>query len=348
MERFDLIVIGGGPAGAAAGITAARAGKRALLLERGRFPRHKVCGEFISPEATGLLRELLGAGGAEVLRTAPAVDEARLFVDGRTLSAPVSPPALSLPRFWLDQALWRAAEAAGCTCREETLVEEVTHPNGFVVRAGDQQWQSDAVVSASGRWSNLARTSQASVAPRWLGVKAHFREAHPHSSVDLYFFDGGYCGVQPVGEDAVNACAMVRADVASTLDQVFARHPDLWRRSRDWEPITEPVSTAPLIFRAPVPADASGVLNAGDAAGFIDPFAGDGIAIALRSGARATSASAGDYARWYGREILPAFRAAARFRRLMSTPAWARKLALSLLGNRRMAAWAVRATRGRG
>lgn len=347
MERFDLIVIGGGPAGAAAGITAARAGKRALLLERGRFPRHKVCGEFISSEATGLLRELLGPRGTELLGNAPMVGEARLFIDGRTLSAPVSPPALSLPRFALDQALWNEAEAAGCTCRQETQVDEVTRPGDFLVRAGDQQWESDAVISASGRWSNLARTSQAPAAPRWLGVKAHFREARPNPSVDLYFFDGGYCGVQPVGEDAVNACAMVRADVASTLDQVLARHPELWRRSRDWEAITEPVSTAPLVFREPAPTTDTGVLNAGDAAGFIDPFAGDGIAIALRSGAKAATASAADYVRWYGREVLPAFRAAARFRRLMSTPAWARTVALALLGNRRIAAWAVRATRSR-
>ena len=346
--RFDLIVIGGGPAGTATGITAARAGKRALLLERGRLPRHKVCGEFISSEATALLRELLGAGGAELLAAAPIVGEARLYVDGRTLSAPVSPPALSLPRFALDQALWHAAEEAGCTCRQEAPVDEVTRMDGFEVRCGDRKFQSDAVVSASGRWSNLTRVAQAPTAPRWLGVKAHFREARPHPSVDLYFFDGGYCGVQPIGEDAVNACAMVRADAASTLDQVFARHGELWRRSRDWEPITEPVTTAPLVFREPAPISDIGVLNAGDAAGFIDPFAGDGIAIALRSGAKAATATADEYTGWYGREILPAFRAAARFRRLMSTPAWARALALALLGNRRIAAWAVRATRSRG
>jgi flavin-dependent dehydrogenase len=348
MERFDLIVIGGGPAGAAAGITAARAGKRALLLERGRFPRQKVCGEFISSEATGLLRELLGTGGTDLLNVAPVVSEARLFADGRTLSAPLSPPALSLPRFALDQALWHVAEEAGCVCRQETQVDEVTHPDRFEVRAGEQQWQSDTVVSASGRWSNLTRAMQGPDAPRWLGAKGHFREAHPHPSVDLYFFDGGYCGVQSIGDETVNACAMVRGDVASTLDQVFARHPELWRRTRDWAPISEPVATAPLVFRNPAPIGPDGVLNAGDAAGFIDPFAGDGIAIALRSGAKAAIGRADEYARWYTREILPAFRAAARFRRLMSTPAWARTLALSLLGSRRVAAWAVRATRSRG
>src|SRR3954468_24325336 len=91
MSDFDLIVIGGGPAGSAAAITAGRNGKRVLLLERGRFPRHKVCSEFISSEATGVLRELLGTRPAELLAGAPAVRSSRLFLDGRTLTAPISP-----------------------------------------------------------------------------------------------------------------------------------------------------------------------------------------------------------------------------------------------------------------
>lgn len=347
MSGYRLAVIGGGPAGCAAAITAARAGERVLLSERGRFPRHKVCGEFVSPEATGLLRELLGAAGEELLAAAPRLAHARLFIDGRTLHAPLAEPALSLPRFLLDQALWRAAQAAGADCRADTLVEEVVPGDGFELRSASARWHAARVVNASGRWSNLARTPLAAGAPRHVGVKAHFREARPPRSCDLYFFAGGYCGVQPVGEDAVNACAMVRADAATTLDQVCARHPELWRRSRDWEALFEPVTTAPLVFHAPVPVSGIGVLNAGDAAGFIDPFAGDGIAIALRSGASAVRLSAADYAAWHRREVAPAFRAAARFRALLAAPRPLRTLALTVLGNRRAAAWAVRATRSR-
>lgn len=346
-QRYDLIVIGGGPAGAAAAITAARTGKRVLLLERGRVPRHKVCGEFISPEATGLLRDLLGPTAETLLANAPRISRARLFIDGRILEAPIPEPALSLPRFQLDEALWTAALAAGAGCRAETQVDAVSESEDFEVLVGDLRFGAPLVVNASGRWSNLTRAPLPPDTPRWLGVKTHFREAQPAPSCDLYFFAGGYCGVQPIGANAVNACAMVRAGVASTLDQVFAKHPELWRRSRDWEPITEPVTTAPLVFRAPEPVSADGILNAGDAAGFIDPFAGDGIAIALRSGSKAALSTANEYADWYAREVLPAFRAAARFRDLMSAPRWLRATALILLGNQRVAAWAVRATRSR-
>ncbi|MGH9566287.1 MAG: FAD-dependent oxidoreductase, partial [Candidatus Angelobacter sp.] len=58
--EYDLIVVGGGPAGCACAITAARSGARVLLLEKETFPRHKVCGEFVSPESVRLLAALLG------------------------------------------------------------------------------------------------------------------------------------------------------------------------------------------------------------------------------------------------------------------------------------------------
>lgn len=348
MPAYDLIVIGAGPAGSAAAITAARAGKRVLLLERGRFPRHKVCGEFISPEATELLRALLGDAAKPLLATAPAVMTSRFFFDGQILTAPISPPALSLPRLVLDEALWQIAQPI-CDCRLETSVDSVAHDQtGFQVRSKNEWWESTTLVNASGRWSNLASTHLLATVPRWLGTKAHFREAVSPPSVDLYFFDGGYCGVQPLGDGRVNACAMVGAGVATSLEQIFAKHPELWHRSRDWELLTEPVTTAPLVFRAPSPVSDSGVLHAGDAAGFIDPFAGDGIAIALRCGARAAVSDAREYSAWYEREVLPAFRAAARFRRLVKTPRWVRSAALTILGNRRIAAWAVKTTRSRG
>src|SRR5690348_6454788 len=100
---YDLIVIGGGPAGAAAAITGARRGARVLLLERSRYPRHKVCGEFVSPESLSLLASLLhGTGGEELLRQAPRVGRARLHSDGAILEARIQPAASSLSRYQLD------------------------------------------------------------------------------------------------------------------------------------------------------------------------------------------------------------------------------------------------------
>src|SRR5258708_26861319 len=81
LMTFDLIVIGGGPAGCAASITAARAGARVLQLERGRFPRHKVCGEFVSAESLELLRQLVSQDHVELVTHAPKIPRTRIFLD---------------------------------------------------------------------------------------------------------------------------------------------------------------------------------------------------------------------------------------------------------------------------
>src|SRR5258706_9152297 len=118
-DEFDMIVMGGGPAGARAAITAVRHSVRVLLLERGSFPRHKVCGEFISAESLHLLHSLLPSANARsVLAAAPRIKRARIFIGPRILEARITPVAASLARFTLDEMLWQAARQSGVECRQ--------------------------------------------------------------------------------------------------------------------------------------------------------------------------------------------------------------------------------------
>jgi len=342
---YDLIIIGGGPAGTSAAISAARQGASVLLLERGRFPRHKVCGEFVSAESLSLLRDLLDLQHAALLHDAVRIPRARMFLDGRTLHASVDPPAASIARFDLDAALWHSAESAGVYARQQATVQSVGGSRPFRIVTAGKEFEARALVNASGRWSNLnlAPAENGARSEKWLGVKAHFAEPVSEPSVDLYFFDGGYCGVQPVGAGRVNASAMVRADVASSLPEVFARHPELRERSRIWTLVSDPVSTSPLIFRHPQP-ERDGILMAGDAAGFVDPFVGDGISLALRSGSLAArslksflagEASLNDavrsYSQAYKESLLPVFRTSSKIRRMLVLPGYLRKPVLSFL-----------------
>ena len=354
---FDLIVVGGGPAGSAAAITAVRGGARVLLLERGRLPRHKVCGEFVSAESLELLGSLLHGQHLTVLNDAVRISRTRLYVDGRMIRAVVDPPAASIARCDLDAALWGSAQLAGVDARQQVTVREIKGRGPFRICSSDGEFESRAVINASGRWSILNGTT-AVAEQKWVGLKAHFAESSPEASVDLYFFDGGYCGVQPVARGRVNACAMVRADVASTLDEVFEQHGALRKRSRSWKLLIDPVSTSPLIFREPQP-EREGILLAGDAAGFVDPFAGDGISLALRSGAMAakclTPFFAGEtslgqaiqqYRSAYQRSLLPVFRASSQLRRLLTLPRPARRPLLFVLEKSpQIAEYLVRRTR---
>jgi flavin-dependent dehydrogenase len=351
LMSFDLIVIGGGPAGCAASITAARAGARVLQLERGRFPRHKVCGEFVSAESLELLRQLVSHDHAQLVTHAPKIPRTRIFLDNAELVGKVSPAAASVTRFDLDRALWNSATQSGVDAREGCAVQCVTGAGPFLVDTAEGSFEAKAVINATGRWSNLtspqirARTS----GERWIGIKAHFREAHPSQSVDLYFFEGGYCGVQPVSVSqngsgtVVNACAMVRAEVAATLPDVLKVHSALLERSRHWTPATDPVTTSPLVFHKPELVHTR-MLQIGDSATFVDPFIGDGISLALQSGALAAQCldpffkgecsleqATSGYCAAYQRKLSRVFRNSSRLRRLLQWPSIVRKPALSIL-----------------
>lgn len=348
---FDLAVVGGGPAGCAASIVAARNGASVLLLERGRFPRHKVCGEFVSAESLSLLDSLLTHDSRELIDNSPRIAETRIFLDDTVLRANISPAAASITRFDLDIALWNACRTNAVEIRSDAVVEKIQGSGPFQLDIAGEVLEARSVILASGRWSNFTTpATRACLADqKWIGIKAHYYEHSPPASVDLYFFDGGYCGVQPVGLNAngagtrINACAMVRADTASTLPEVFNQHRALQARSRLWSVAMEPVATSPLVFHEPEPIYKS-MLQAGDAATFVDPFIGDGISLALQSGALAAKCllsffrkessleqASTRYAHEYQRRLAPVFRASSRLRGLLRLPQAVRKPALSVL-----------------
>jgi menaquinone-9 beta-reductase len=363
---YDLIVIGAGPGGTAAAITAARCGARVLLLERGRLPRHKVCGEFVSPEALGLLAELLSEHERGLLEHAIRIPRARIFLDDRMLQAPIERTARSIARLDLDLALWQSARQAGVETRQQASAGSIQGSGPFVVRTAVGDFEARAVIDASGRWSSLKQAgSKVAAGPaKWIGVKAHFSESSASESVDLYFFDGGYCGVSPVAlrdeadGERINVCAMVRADVATHLEDVFELHPALSRRAQQWQPRTPPISVAPLAFAKPETAR-DAVLLVGDAAGFVDPFVGDGISLALRSGTLAAGClgpflqqeiplarAVDDYRRQYRRSLAPVFRSSAKLRRMLQIPRLARKPLLALVeSSPALARYLIRSTR---
>jgi flavin-dependent dehydrogenase len=352
----DVAIIGGGPAGTAAALEARRQGLSVALWERDRFPRDKVCGEFISPEALPLLQsEIPGAvaRGAEI-RNAEFVSA---HGESRTFRLPHS--ALGLSRRLLDHDLWKAAEAAGAEVCEGESIRKVRK----LVSCGKGQdaWEIElaagsvrrarSLMVACGRWwaidglSSPARQDALQVPGDWIGAKAHFAGLPARGSVEMYFFPGGYCGLAPVEEGACNVCCLVRRerigergtkgmdDFARWLVQV-ARLPALEKRLCGAEQVSAVVTTAP-VHLARRQAVQGGALLVGDASGFLDPFTGEGISMALHSGrlaaqavAKSLSEGSGDEraARIYGRTLSQAvgrsYRVAGLARRLLHGPLW--------------------------
>jgi menaquinone-9 beta-reductase len=355
---FDLAIVGGGPAGSSSAIHAARSGMKVLLLDRDCFPRPKVCGEFVSAESIGILGGLLGERHP-LLSQCLAIPAGRLFIGGTITHTHIEPAALSIPRYELDHALWEAAAAAGVEVHASQAVLGVAGDGPFEVRTATSVYETRALINASGRWSSLFEAPRAPTGPKWIGTKGHFESDSNEHTVDLYFFKHGYCGVQPVAPGVVNVCAMVRSDVATSTEGVLEQHPALKKRSSGLRPLSEPVVTAPLIHDMPQ-ATQGRVLQVGDAAGFIDPFLGDGISLALQTGALAVQTlrpfidgrvilqqAADEYAARYRHSFLSAFQHAARLRRVVSLGQTFPPVVTGLLKIPYFAEWLLQMTRPR-
>lgn len=305
---MDLGIIGGGPAGSAAAIEAARSGLRVVVWDRTAFPRDKVCGEFLSPEVIPLLEKLIPAA----LSRAVPIRRAEFYSKrGRSISIPFPAPGAGLSRLVLDEALWRAAIAAGAVCHEAEHVNRVRSLSSFTDERGPR-WEVrsasgssvgvGALALACGRWWNLdgLPSPASSVSPKarrgesWLGGKAHFSGIEPKDAVEMYFFPHGYCGLAPVEGGIYNACFLVHRTVARSHGgggiadfrcwiNGVADHEGLWARLNRGVQVSATVTTAPVYPSRRSP-ELGGALVAGDAAGFLDPFTGDGISMALHSG----------------------------------------------------------------
>ncbi len=371
---MDLGIVGGGPAGAAAALEARRRGLSVVLFERDRFPRNKVCGEFISAESIPFLESLIPT---TLARAAWMTRAEFISPRGSVRRFSLPQPARGLSRLALDEALWRTARQSGAVTFEGTKVRRVERLAG----QDDALWRISAVVGASmicrallvacGRWWKIegldspADKRKRSDPGEWLGAKAHFRGIAARGAVEMFYFPGGYCGLAPIEDGLHNACCLVhrsavRRDAAGLAAdfrawiQSVARHPTLDGRLRDAIQEGETVTTAPVRPARRCAAQGE-ILFVGDAAGFLDPFTGDGISMALHSGtlaaeklAQALSGSpeeikrAGSvYEKSLAQSVRRSYAVAAVFRALVSAPGFLQDAAagiIPLLGARLHAA----------
>lgn len=313
----DVLVIGGGPAGSATALLAARAGLDVLLVDQATFPREKACAEYLSPEAArdledlGVLAEVENAG-AQKLRGMRIVSDDGANVTGRFAGAhaftPYRPYGLAVRRSVLDTILVRAAGRAGVTVREEVALESVTAERstvcGAVLRGSDGQWQercrvlvgADGLNSRVARLLGLARRGS----PRRLALVAHLAGVRGLGDCgEMFCGRGWYVGVAPLGGGLCNAAMVVplsdRNAIAQDRNAYFrarlASLPELGARTANAEIVREVLVTGPFARRARRAAVA-GALLVGDAADFFDPFTGEGIFAALRGGRLAAEAIA--------------------------------------------------------
>ena len=291
---WDVAIVGSGPAGASCAAFCARAGLRTLVLERARFPREKVCGDCLNPTAWPVL-DRLGVMGE--VRAAPhgklsSVD----FIDlhGRFISAllPRGEKAqISIKRSILDQILLRRARSLGAEIREGETLLSLERGNSWRICSDHSEETACVLVAADGRNSTVARLCH--MLPRKRPDRVALQTHIPLPSdfgerIVLQLRPEGYSGQAPVGEGLLNLCLVSRPNEIAAIKR--------WAEKEFAIATDHPWRTIAPLARAALPPVQPDLLLTGDAARVVEPFTGEGIYYALRSGElAATAIESGDH-----------------------------------------------------
>ena len=294
----DVLVVGGGPAGSSSALRLARAGFEVSVLERTQFPRTKVCGEYVSPGACNALAELgmLDAIAAEAfpLRTIAlagfGTQPVRLRLPDRG--------ALSIPRSRFDEILLEAACDAGATAIGGAFLDIEGSRDRLVVSYRDRDGANRTIecrvlVGADGAFSTVAQRAgmarRRARGGRW-AVGGHLTGQKDEDALEMFVGPGGYYARNPLGNGKANSMlVMPEARRGSDADRTVVELTKGKCRFEE-DKLERRVAVGPLRYAADVAAR-DRVLLVGDAAGLLDPFVGQGMAIALETSSSVVTAA---------------------------------------------------------
>src|ERR1043166_2263771 len=301
-HHFDVIIAGAGPAGTSAAIHLARHDLNVLLIEQKKFPRPKLCGEFISPECQKHF-ETLGVADSIATSAPSAITETVFYSSrGHHVTVPSSwfggTAALGLSRAVMDDVLLRRAQACGVNVLENATINEPILDNKNVrgVRVKENEYFAPLTIDATGRARILSKKLNAGEPKsksKLIAFKAHLRNTRVATNAcEIYFYPEGYGGLSTIENDISNLCFIVSAEQVKR----HASNPDVVVRElvmkneraaytlAQAQLESEWLSASWERFGRRQPNPANGMLAIGDAASFIDPFTGSGMLMAFESG----------------------------------------------------------------
>ena len=292
MENSEVIIVGGGLAGLTAAIHLSHLGLKVTIIEKNNYPKHKVCGEYISNEVTPYLKWL----NLDVEELNPTKITKLHFstTTGKSICCNLPLGGFGISRYALDNFLFQKAMANGCRMIQESVENVTFDDNTFTVTTANRQnIKAKIVLGAFGKRSTIDQKMQRdfikSKSP-WLAVKAHYSGSFPDDVVGLHNFKGGYCGVSKVENDLVNICYLADYDTFKSYKNLEEYQAKVVTKNSQLKSILEtmtlvsekPLTISQISFAQKNVVD-NHILMVGDTAGLIHPLCGNGMAMAIHS-----------------------------------------------------------------
>lgn len=287
----DVLIIGGGLAGLAGALHLSQHGLKVTLIEKSSYPKHKVCGEYVSNEILPYLNWLK----ADVSKLGPTTISKFQFStrNGKMALANLPLGGFGISRYELDNFLYQKAIENGCTIINETVTEVSFENDLFTITTPNQIITAKMVLGAYGKRSNIDQVLSRDFFTKkssWLAVKAHYKGKFDNDVVALHNFEGGYCGVSKVENDIINICYLADYATFKQYKNIDEYQQNVLYKNKHLKTIFEnssllfdkPITISQISFDKKLPVE-NHIIMVGDTAGLIHPLCGNGMAMAIHS-----------------------------------------------------------------
>lgn len=287
----DVIIIGGGLAGLSSAIHLSKQGLEVTLIEKSGYPRHKVCGEYISNEIIPYLSWL----GIDINELYPTTISKFEFStqNSKIVTANLPLGGFGISRYELDYFLYQKALKNGCSVITENVIAVSFSNNNFTVTTANNTFFSKIVMGAFGKRSNIDQFLSRNFIQKkalWLAVKGHYSGDFDDDLVALHNFNGGYCGVSKVENNSINICYLADYRTFKKYKNIEDYQKHVLYENKHLKALFEkstllfdkPITISQISFDKKQTVE-NHMLMIGDTAGLIHPLCGNGMAMAIHS-----------------------------------------------------------------